>query len=153
VKRKRLKNIVDTMCHIFCGWETYSDYNELIKLGNGTIKVNILNEECYFDDSKINMLNVAKGLINWFKKDCKNNNIDIALIKNALLTVELNYNLIDSKNRFHSRGEIFYNNGKNVNSSKFHKCEFRCKGHIETDEKKYKSDYVKYKEWPNGWPK
>ncbi len=140
------------MCHIFCGWETYSDYNELIKFGNGKIKVNILNEECYFNDSKISMLNVARGIINWYKNDCKNNKINTDLINQSILTVDINLNIIDNKNRFHSRGEIFYKNGKNVNSSKFHKCEFRCKGYIKTDEKEYISDYVKYKEWPVGWP-
>jgi hypothetical protein len=37
MRRKRLQHLADTLCHNFCGWRAFFDYNELVKLKTRTI--------------------------------------------------------------------------------------------------------------------
>ena len=77
MRRKRLQHVADTLCHMFCGWQTFFDYNELVKLGNGKLEIDVLSGECVFNESFIDSLSIAKALQNWLKEDCEKNKIDM----------------------------------------------------------------------------
>jgi hypothetical protein len=61
MRRKRLQHVADTLCHIFCGWETFLDYNELVNLGNGCLRIDALSGQCVFDQSSIEPLKIAEA--------------------------------------------------------------------------------------------
>lgn len=153
MRRKRLQHVADTLCHMFCGWETFFDYNELVNLGNGRLKLDALSGQCIFNESSINQLNIAKALQSWAKRDCEKNDIDLRHILEGLLIVDLKFTVIKWKDRKYSDGEQFFNDGRQIKTKEMHRCQFICESHIKTDEKHYQSKYTRYREWPFEWPK
>jgi hypothetical protein len=137
---------------MFCGWELISDYNDLQKLGNGILRIDALNGNCYFNDSQISRLNIGNALRNWLGQECEQNKIDLHLLYKAQLDVDLEFSLIDPTERKYSLGETFNVKGRSQNVCKFHRCKFNCHSLIVTDEKEYKTDYEQVREWPEGWP-
>lgn len=152
MRRKRLQHISDTLCHIFCGWETFFDYHDLLKLGNGALRINVVDGSCYFNETKIPKLKIAKALRNWIRRDCKKNKIDLRALLKAQLDVYLEFTMIEPTDRKYSLGETFNVKGRSQNACKFHRGKFDCHSLIKTDEKEYKTDYLRIREWPEGWP-
>lgn len=42
MRRKRLQHAADTLCHMFCGWRLVNSYQELERLGSGTLLIDAL---------------------------------------------------------------------------------------------------------------
>jgi len=77
---------------MFCGWQLYADYDRLIELGNGKLKINILTKECHVDSESIKPLSMASVLNSWLTDDLKTSKIPPEWIDEAILTVELRVN-------------------------------------------------------------
>lgn len=153
MRRKRLQHVADTLCHIFCGWETFFDYNELVDLGNGDLRIDALTGECAFNESAIKPLGIAQALRTWLLRDCSNNKIDLGQVEEAQLKVSLDFSVISSRARKYSKGEQFLDDGRQIKTAKMHRCHFDCSSSVKTDEKVYQSKFNKIREWPLGWPK
>ena len=153
MRRKRLKHIADNLCHMFCGWQTFFDYNELVKLGNGRLKIDALSGQCIFNETSIEPLSIAKALQNWLKKDCEDNKIDMNQLLKGQIIVDLDFTVISWKDRKYSNGEQFLDDGRQIKTKEMHRCHFYCESYVKTDEKIYQSNYSRIREWPFGWPK
>jgi len=150
--KKRLQHIANTLCQIFCGWETFFDYHELVKLGSGTLRINVLTADGYFNNLPIRQLYIAKGLNAWLKEECKTNNIEITFLISVQLSVEMDFSVIGWEEREYSLGEKFFIEDKPYQTDKMHRCYFKCEGIVQTSEKIYKSKHSRIREWPFGWP-
>ncbi len=137
---------------MFCGWQTFFDYNELVNLGSGKLTIDVLSKECEFNNSSIKDLSIAKAFSQWLYEDCKANKIETAFLLKALLIVELDFTIISWSNRKYSKGEQFFDNESLIKNKEMNRCVFNCKSIVETDERTYNSSYSKVREWPIGWP-
>ncbi|MFB3896754.1 MAG: hypothetical protein ACE14V_10675 [bacterium] len=152
MKRKRLQHMADTLCHKFCGTDIFFDYNTLLSLGNGEIKIDVRSGKCFFNHEPIRQLSVVKSLTSWMNTDCITNHIDLNLIFQAELTIMLEFSIISWSKRKFSRTEEFFYQGKPYKTKKMNKCKFICESIIRTDEKVYSSTFKKIREWPQRWP-
>lgn len=138
---------------MFCGWETFLDYNELVDLGSGKLEIDALTGMCSFNESPVDTLLIARALNKWLTRECQSNNIDIYLMLKVRLTVNLDFSKIAWKEREYSLGEHFFKDDKEIKPMEMHRCNFRCESLVQTDEKTYSSGYSRIREWPVGWPK
>jgi hypothetical protein len=153
MRKKRLQHIADIFCHMFCGWQTFFDYNQIVNLGSGRLDIDVLTGICNFNGERIEQLSISEGLQQWLKTECRTNKIDITHLLQAKLAVDLHFSIIQWTERQHSINEVFFVNGKIIETDKMHKCDFSCKSMVQTDEKIYTSEYHRTREWPFGWPK
>ena len=51
--RKRLQHVADTMCQMFCGWRLIGSKRSLVKLGAGTLEIDVITGECSFQGESI----------------------------------------------------------------------------------------------------
>jgi len=86
---KRLKHHAQNLGQMFCGWELMFDYRRLAELERGTLMLNILTEECFYNGEKIEPLKIVLGLRKWMIQDLADNDLDIKEIETAELQVEL----------------------------------------------------------------
>lgn len=89
MRRKRFKHQAYTICHMFCGWQLFADYKRLINLHKGTLRINILTQECFFNNEAIKSLSIAGALHSWLMDDLKTSGIPTKAIDKAELSVEL----------------------------------------------------------------
>jgi len=137
---------------MFCGEQTFADYNKLVELGTGTLRIDILAKECYFNNAMIEPLIIAMVLQEFLKRDCIDNNIDFSLLLGAQLVVKLQFSFIKEQDRKFSLNEGFNIHGEPVETDNWYRCDFACQSFIQTDEVIYKAEYERTREWPTGWP-
>jgi hypothetical protein len=89
MKLKRLKHQSYVLCHMFCGWQLYPDWERLAQLGNGVLEIDVLSETCKFNSAKIEKLAIAGALRSWLLRDLETSAIPLAQIERATLTVQL----------------------------------------------------------------
>lgn len=89
MKLKRLKHQSYILCHMFCGWQLFPDWERLAELSDGVLEIDVLNERCKFNSEEIDKLSIAGALRNWLVQDLKTNNIPLTSIESAKLTVRL----------------------------------------------------------------
>ncbi len=138
---------------MFCGWQAFFDYNELVELGDGKLTIDALSGKCLFNDTPINQLSISKALQHWLKEDCEKNKIDLNWLLEGQLMIDLKFSEINWDDRKYSDGEQFFYDERPIKMEKMHRCYFLCESFIKTDEKIYQSRHKKIREWPYGWPK
>lgn len=89
MKLKRLKHQSYILCHMFCGWQLYPDWERLAKLGDGVLEIDVLSETCKFNSEEIEKLSIVGALRSWLLQDLETNAIPLAQIESAKLTVQL----------------------------------------------------------------
>ena len=89
MKLKRLKHQSYTLCHMFCGWQLYADWEKLAALGDGVLEIDVLSETCKFNLQEIPKLSIAEAIRGWLLQDLETNKIPLESIEEAKLTVRL----------------------------------------------------------------
>lgn len=148
MRRKRLQNVADNLCHMFCGWRLNASKPLLVELGSGKLEIDALTGQCAFQKAAIR-LPIAQELHSWIHKELPLLHIPITAVIRASLVVELSFSLIlwDTQTR-----ELFLTDGKSVRSEQMHQCVFDCASEVATDEVVYQSKLRDIQEWPLGWP-
>ncbi len=124
MRKKRLNHCADVLCKKFCGWRLHSDWDTLVRLGTGTLNIDILNVKCWHNDNSIPTLNIARNLREWLAEDLSTHQIPLNEIIDARLEVEIMLGLPEPTP-----------SGPGVPSS------FRCRSQISTDEMVYTSTH------------
>lgn len=89
MKLKRLKHQSYILCHMFCGWQLYADWEKLAALGDGVLEIDVLKETCKFNRQDIPRLSIAGAIHSWLLQDLETNKIPLESIEEAKLTVQL----------------------------------------------------------------
>jgi len=92
MRRKRFKHQAYVLCHMFCGWQLYADYERLTGLGKGDIQINVLTEDCCFNGSFIEPLKMASVLNKWLLDDMRSHQIPSEAVTEA--TLEVNFQVV-----------------------------------------------------------
>jgi hypothetical protein len=114
MRRKRFKHQVYVLCHMFCGWQLYADYERLARLTKGDLHINVLTKECCHNGRFIEPLNIASVLNKWIIDDMRSHNIPSEAVSEATLGVSFQVSrnpksrkgvtIID--HNFHCKGKI-----------------------------------------------
>ena len=89
MKLKRLKHQSYILCHMFCGWQLYPDWERLAEMGDGVLEIDVLNETCKFNFTEVPRLSILGALRGWLLQDLETNKIPLKSIESAKLTVQL----------------------------------------------------------------
>jgi hypothetical protein len=135
---------------MFCGWQLMFSYATLEQLGSGTLRINVLTEECFFNDTPISSLSIAATLAAWMRRELADNQIDVAALAEVSLTVQVHIRCIESHYR-QTDNQYFGSNQQPLISDYYTSCAMDCRSKIVTAEKTYLSTYQDYEEWPRGW--
>ena len=125
MKHNRLKHCAHVLCHMFRGWRLHSDWETIVRLGPGMLKIDLLTEACWHDGNEIPALAIAKELRSWLLEDLEAHNIPLDRISEAKLEVGLELGIPEPT----PAGP-----GVPVN--------FHCQSQIKTDEAVYNSTYT-----------
>ena len=137
------------MCQMFCGWRLIESKPSLLNLGSGTLEIDAITGQCHFEGKSIGQLNIAEEIRAWLRRDLARNEIPIAALTGAGLTVKLSFSVVPWNER---TKEIFYSDGKAVRTEQMNRCIMKCESNVTTDEAVYRSSLVETQEWPLGWP-
>jgi hypothetical protein len=135
---------------MFCGWRLINSKPELVKLGSGTLSIDALTGNCYFNRQPIEQLSIAVELREWLKDELTTNRIPLESISRAHVKAELSLSEIPWSSR--TINEQFFDHGKHVKTDRMHRCIIECESEVTTDETRYQSSYRDIEEWPVGWP-
>ena len=124
MRKKRLNHCADVLCRMFRGWRLHSDWDALVRLGTGVLKIDILGEGCRHNDKSIPPLNIAQSLRDWLFEDLSTHQIPLNAIIEAKLEIEFELGPPEPTP-----------SGPGV------PCSFRCCSQISTDEMVYTSTY------------
>ena len=151
MRRKRLNHAADTFCQMFRGWRLANSFHGLIELGSGTLVIDAKDATCTFNDAGIASLNIAGELNAWLVADLQANDIPLAAISTAKLTVVLALSTIHGKKR-ESIVQYISPEGKPIRGGSFHRLAMQCESEITTDEARYTATLSEVVEWPENWP-
>lgn len=148
--RNELKNTAETLCHMFCGWRQIFSKSRLVELGSGTLEVDVLAGECFFDGKHIPILPIAKELRGCLHRAQAANSFRQSVLR-ARLRVGLSFSTIPWNERTRPK-EIFYVHGQPIRTAQMHRCKFVCDSEIVEGPRTHRSNYTAIEEWPTGWP-
>jgi hypothetical protein len=134
---------------MFCGWRLIGSKPNLLNLGSGTLEIDAITGLCLFHGKKIAQLTIAEEIRAWLHEDLATNKIPIATLTGAHLTVKLSFSVVPWNK---SAREVFYSDGKTVQTEKMNQCILECDSCVTTDETVYRSTLSEVQEWPLGWP-
>jgi len=66
MRRKVLRDVVNTLCEIFAGYRRVPDDQRFLALGNGTLSVNLFTSEAIFNEVQLPSLQIANELSIFF---------------------------------------------------------------------------------------
>jgi hypothetical protein len=143
MRRKRLKHHVDTLCHMFRGWQLLNDYQTLTELGSGRLEIDFLHETCEHNGRSVSQLSIARAVRAWWLEDLAAHRIPFDDIHEARLTVDLDLAEQEGQ-RDHS---VTWAKSAPI----FISCTLRAHSVLRTDEATYSSEYADRLEWPRNW--
>jgi hypothetical protein len=143
MKKKRLQHAADNICQIFCGWRLTFDYEQLARLGSGTLIIDLKNERCQFNGQAIGSLKIAGEIGAWLLRDLTDNKISAAGIRAIELVAKLQQGIISDAER---KKGVMWAGGTH---EYYIACEIDCQSRVVTDEKTYYCKYRDYEEWPD----
>jgi hypothetical protein len=147
--KKRLQNVADTMCQMFCGWRLIRSKPNLVSLGSGTLEIDGITGKCHFRGKAIEQLTIAEEIRIWLQRDLATKKIPIEALTTAHLAVKLSVSVVPWNG---ATRESFYSDGKAVRTEKMNRCVMECNSKVTTDEAAYISQLTEVQEWPLGWP-
>jgi hypothetical protein len=142
MKRKRLQHVADNICQIFCGWQLTFDYEELARLGSGTVTIDLKNERCKFNGQPIHNLKIAGAIGAWLVRDLTDNGILADHIQAIVLEAKLQQKLIPDAE---CKSDVLWGGGTH---EYYIACQIECESRVVTDERTYSCNYRDYEEWP-----
>jgi hypothetical protein len=151
MRRKRLQHVVDTLCHMFCGWRLANSFPALDGLGDGTLTVDVLSEACTHNGRQIQTLTIAGELNVWLLDDLRAHRIDLRFMREVTLIADLTFSKLP-RTRRQTATRYALPPGQHRAPSTFIACDIRCRSRVLADEVLYESAYVDREEWPLGWP-
>jgi hypothetical protein len=134
---------------MFCGWRLIGSKPNLVDLGAGTLEIDAITGECFFQGRIIEQLTIAQEIRVWMQDDLAANKIPFVALKRARLSVNLTFSVVPWNKQ--SR-EIFYSDEGAVRTEKMTRCTMECDSNVATDEAVYSSRLTDVQEWPLGWP-
>jgi hypothetical protein len=149
MRGKRLQNVADTMCQMFCGWRLIRSKPDLVNRGSGTLEIDGITGGCRFQGKAIEQLTIAEEIRAWLQQDLVTNKIPIEALTGAHLAVKLSLSVVPWNE---PTRESFYSGGKAVRTEKMNRCVMECESKVTTDEAAYGSKLIEVQEWPLGWP-
>ena len=150
MRRKRLQHAADTLCQMFCGWRLVNSFEEITRIGTGTLKIDAISGSCKFNDQEIASIRIAGELNAWLNRDLEKHSIPVAEISRAELTATLTVSRVQTKQR-RMKTYFFDSDGKHIAQNNRTRCEITCHSEIATDEAVYRSELKDIEEWPDGW--
>ncbi len=150
MRRKRLQHVADTLCHMFCGWRQAFSKHALVALGDGLLKIDVLQGECTFEGRPIARLPIVEDLQVWMAQDLAANGIPQSAVLSVTLKASLSFAQIPWVQKTSTSDYLAH--GVMISSGDLHTCEVRCESAVTTDERAYVGKHVDYEEWPVGWP-
>jgi hypothetical protein len=149
MRTKRLQHAADTMCRMFCGWRLMQSKPNLLKLGSGSLEIDAITGKYVFQGKPTGQLSIAEEIHSWLRQDLAANNIPIAALTGARLSVKLSFSVVPWEK---NTAEIFYSDGKAIRTEEMNRCVMECNSTVTTDESVYRSKLTEVQEWPLGWP-
>jgi hypothetical protein len=149
MRKKRLQDVADTMCQMFCGWRLIESKPNLVNLGSGTLEIDAITGQCFFQGRIIGQLKVADEIRAWMLDDLAANKIPVAALSSARLSVKLSFSVVPWTE---TKKQIFCLEGKAVQTEKMNRCLMECESKVATPEVVYRSKSTEVQEWPMGWP-
>ena len=128
---------------MFCGWQLMFDDKNLAELGSGVLTLDILNEECSFNQSAIDPLKMMSGIRNWMLQDLSD--IKIEIDKLICTEIEVNIEIVRQLSET-VKGAAW------VDPTPYYiKCKILCNSLVSKNDKKYISTYKDVEEWPESY--
>jgi hypothetical protein len=149
MRTKRLQHVADTMCQMFCGWRLIGSKPNLVNLGSGTLEIDAITGQCFFQGQIIAQLAIAEEIRAWMQDDLAANKIPVAALTVARLSVKLSFSVVPWNKQTR---EIFHSDEGAVRTEKMNRCTIECDSNVATDEAVYRSKSTAVQEWPVGWP-
>lgn len=150
MKNRKLKNTANTICQMFCGWRIFNSTFVLNSLGSGILSYDLLQDTCYFNNNKIELMPICFELKSFLSEDLNRMNIEITQLSEVILTAKIIQTIIDAKERKTISTSL--KNNKPINKGKFYQYYFDCKCIIATTDRNYEGLFYKIEEWPDNWP-
>jgi len=148
MSRKRLQNIADVMCQIFCGWRQISSKPRLVELGSGMLEIDAVTGACAFEGKDTEQLRIAEEIRAWLQSELGTNKIGAEFLS-AHLYVRLLFSLVPWDEQMR---QLFYSSKGAMRTEQMHQCLMECHSEIRAEEVSYTSDLVETQKWPLGWP-
>ncbi len=130
MRRKRLKHSAHTLCHMFCGWQLYYDWDTLAEQGSGLLVIDLLQGLCRHNGEPLVDLHIADVLLAWLVEDLQAHKIPLAALREVRLEVEI---ALQSPHSTPSGPGVFAN--------------LKCASYIDAGEVVYTSTFEKEQEW------
>jgi len=108
---------------MFCGWRLIGSKPNLVDLGSGTLEIDAVTGQCFFQGQIIDQLKIAEEIRAWMQDDLAANKIPIAALTGARLSVKLSFSLVPWNT--HTR-EIFHSDAGAVPTEKMNRCNMEC---------------------------
>lgn len=140
---KRLKHHAQNLGQMFCGWELMFDYKRLAELEKGTLRIDMLKEECFHDGKAIDPLRIVDRLRDWMVRDLDDHNFDM----NRLEAVELNVRFDTTR----LEGQKIQRSSWNTSTPHFIYCTLDCNSLVKADTREFFSSYRDEEEWPESY--
>ena len=140
MRRKILKNTAFTLCHMFRGWQLGSDFDELARLGSGTLEIDVLSGECRHNGKGIRSLSIAKALRAYVEEDFARHQVPATAVKEVHLTAVLTLD--------RHEGQRNLNTVWGSPTRNFVGCALVAHSRLRTDEMTYSAEYQDELEWP-----
>ena len=121
----------------------------LVELGSGTLQIDAITGNCTFQGKQIDQLGIAEEIRAWMRDDLRANDIPADTLIDARLSVKLSFSIVPWSA---PKQEVFYTEGKTLQTEKMNRCVIECESHVTTDEDVYPSQLTEVQEWPVGWP-
>jgi hypothetical protein len=125
VNRKILQHFADVFCQMFLNSGCYGDSNILANLGSGTVRMDLLTQQCWHNDMAMPTLRTCSRHKAWLRDQLLKHRIPESRIEEANLEIDYSVELWDKGDWHHLK-----------RCATFH---FDCRGIIRTDEKEYVS--------------
>jgi len=136
---------------MFCGWRLAGSKPRIAEFGSGTLEIDALTAQSFFEGRLLDELPIAKGIQSWLQCDLAAHKIPNEIVVSARLTARLLLSQISWAERT-NKTQIFFANGSALRPEKMHRCIIECHSEVTTDDAVYHSDYREVEEWPIGWP-
>ena len=130
MKRKRLKHNANILCKMLQGWRLEPSWERLVGLGPGTLAMDLLSMNCFYDDKAIDILGVAVGLQNWLASDLSSQGLSLSDLEEAAAFAQFRFGF-----------------PRRTDSGLAIRCRMTCYSRIQTDERVYTSRLESTQRW------
>lgn len=99
MRRKIIQDFANTLCQILVGWRSGEDINTIGSLGDGIIKINLLNETFTHNHKEVKGLKIVGELKYWLVDQLKKYNIKLNDLESVLITSNTTIKKENKKNK------------------------------------------------------